>query len=150
MSEKVDLVRRLFKAVEERDLQAVLDCYDERIEIHEAESLPYGGVYRGHHGAVEHATAWAEAWGPLQTPEEYGLDPIILESDGDMLGVVFRHRAVDRERGARLESPEVGIYETRGGKIVRSQMFHADSAAVARFLEGARGSRTPGGPGPTA
>jgi uncharacterized protein len=139
MSERADVVRRLFTAVEERDLETILDCYDEQIEIHEAESLPYGGTYRGHDGALEHATAWAEAWGPLQTPDEYRLDPTFLDGEGDTVGVVFRHRAVDR-RGDRLDGPEVGIYEIRGGKVVRSRMFHADSAAVAGFLERARGS----------
>lgn len=140
MSEKVDVVRRLFKAVEERDLQALLDCYDEDVEIHEAESLPYGGVYRGHDGVVEHAAAWTKAWGPLQTPEEHRLDATFLDGEGDTVGATFRHRAVDRNRGEHLDGPEVGIYEVRGGKVVRSQMFHADSAAVARFLEEARGS----------
>jgi ketosteroid isomerase-like protein len=135
MSEKVDLVRQLFRAVEVRDLQGVLDCYDERIEINEAESLPYGGVYRGHAGAVEHARAWIEAWGPLQTPAEYRLDPSFLEDEGDTVAAIFRHRAVDPVRGERLDVPEVGVYVIRAGKIVRSQMFHADSAAVARFWE---------------
>lgn len=144
MSANVELVRRLFKAVEERDLQAVLDCYDERVEIHEAESLPYGGVHRGHVGAVEHAAGWTEAWGPLQTPAEYRYDASFLEGEGDTIVALFRHRAVDRERGERLDGPEVGVYEIRGEKIVRSQMFHADSAAVARFLENARSAGTRG------
>ena len=60
MSQDVELVRRLFNAVEDRDLEALLDCYDAAIEIHEADSLPYGGVYRGHEGARAHAAAWLE------------------------------------------------------------------------------------------
>ena len=37
----------------------------------------------------------------------------------------------------RTQQPglRVGVYDIRGDKIVRSQMFHADSAAVARFLK---------------
>jgi hypothetical protein len=34
-----------------------------------------------------------------------------------------------------LDGPEVGIYQIRDGKIARSQMFHANSAGVARILE---------------
>jgi ketosteroid isomerase-like protein len=138
MSENGDLVRQLFTAVEERDLQAILDCYDENIEIHEADSLPYGGVHRGHEGAMQHAAGWLEAWGALQTPEEYSMNATFMEGDGDTVGAVFRHRAVDPERGERFDGAEVGIYEIRAGKIVRSQMFHADSAAVLGFLERAR------------
>jgi hypothetical protein len=74
MSEQVDVVRRLFKAVEERDLQGLLDCYDERVEIHEAASLPDGGVYHGRDGAVQHAMGFLAAWGTHQGDAEQRLD----------------------------------------------------------------------------
>jgi uncharacterized protein len=50
------------RAVEERDLEGVLAAYDSEVEIHEADSLPYGGVYRGHEGAVQHAAGYLQAW----------------------------------------------------------------------------------------
>jgi ketosteroid isomerase-like protein len=56
MSEKnLETVRRLFKAVEERDLAGVLAAYDEDVVIREAESLPYGGEFHGHEGGQRHA-----------------------------------------------------------------------------------------------
>jgi uncharacterized protein len=138
MSDNVDVVRRIFRAVEERDLQALLDCYDENIEIHEAESLPYGGVHRGHDGAIAHAAGWFDAWGDLQTADESRMEPLFLEGEDGTVGVVFRHRATD-PRGECLDDLEVSIYSIRAGKVMRSQMFHADSAAVVEFLERARG-----------
>jgi ketosteroid isomerase-like protein len=135
MPTNVEVVRRLFKAVEDRDLESLLDCYDAAIEIHEAESLPYGGVYRGHEGARAHAAAWLQAWGPLQTPAERRLDATFLAGDGDAVCALFRLRAVDPEGDRRLDAPEVGVYEIRDDRVVRSQMFHADSRAMARFLE---------------
>jgi ketosteroid isomerase-like protein len=138
MSENVDVARRVFRAVEERDLQALLDCYDEDIEIREAESLPYGGVYHGHDGAIAHAAGWFDAWGDLQTAEDSRLEPTFLEGEEGTVGVVFRHRASDPEHRSRLDGAEVGVYSIRDGKVVRSQMFHADSAAVVQFLERAR------------
>jgi uncharacterized protein len=139
MSDNVDVVRRIFRAVEERDLQALLDCYDENVEIREAESLPYGGVYRGHDGAIAHAAGWFDAWGDLQTADESRLEPTFLEGEEGTVGVVFRHRANDPEHDSRLDSTEVSIYSISAGRVVRSQMFHADSAAVVEFLERARG-----------
>ena len=47
MSDEVAVVRRLFAAVEDRDLQRMLACYADDVEIHEAEVLPYGGTWRG-------------------------------------------------------------------------------------------------------
>lgn len=42
--QNVEIVKRLFDAVERRDLAGVLAIYDSQIVIREAESLPYGGM----------------------------------------------------------------------------------------------------------
>ena len=47
---------------------------------------------------------------------------------------LFRHRAVDVAGGTFFDAAEVGIYKVRQGRVVHSQMFHADSGAVVRFL----------------
>jgi ketosteroid isomerase-like protein len=141
MSEPVEVVRRLFKAVEARDLQTMLDCYDEQVEINEADSLPYGGAYHGHDGAIEHAIGFLDAWDSLQGDAERKLDASFFASeDDDEVAVLFRHRALDQASGRRIDSPEVSLYEVRNGKVVRSRMFHADSAAVVQFLADVRPS----------
>ena len=133
----LEVVRRLFAAVEERDLEGVLACYSEDVEIHEADVLPYGGVWRGHDGAARHAAAFVEAWNPFQGSGETRLDARVWGDGAGTVSALFRHRAVDPARGEQLDAPEVSIYQLRDGRIVRSQMFHADSAAVARFLRDA-------------
>lgn len=135
MSRRVDVVRRLFAAVEARDLGAVLDCYGDRIEIHEMPSLPYGGVYRGRRGARDHAEAFVRAWGPFQRGRER-LEPSFAETDDERVVALFRHRALDEAGGARLDVEEVGIYEVRDGVIERSTMVHADPERLVRFLGG--------------
>jgi ketosteroid isomerase-like protein len=151
VSEKGDVVRRLFRAVEERQ-PYVLDCYAENIEIHEAESLPYGGVYRGHAGAQQHIAGWLGTWDRFQTDHERRLEAVFIDGEGDTVAAVFRHKAVDPDSGRRLDAPEVGIYQVRDGKVVRSQMFHADTAALLRFLaeteDPASRGRPPGRPDP--
>jgi ketosteroid isomerase-like protein len=37
--------------------------------------------------------------------------------------------------GERFESPVLGLYEVRDGKLARAQMFHYDTAAILAFLE---------------
>jgi uncharacterized protein len=133
-----DVVRRMFDAVQRRDLATLLECYDPDVEIHEAGCLPYGGVHRGHDGAREHAFAWFRAWGAHQPGEQARLDPSFLSGADGTVVVLFTHRAVDQHCGRRLAEPEVSVYRVREGRVVRSQMFHADSAAVAGFLEHVR------------
>jgi uncharacterized protein len=138
MSGEVDLVRRLFDAVERRDCDELLACYAEDVEITEAAGLPYGGTYRGRDGALAHALGFLAAWNSYQGPEELQLDPQFWGDGAGTVCVLFRHRAVDRVRGVRLDAPEVGIYQVRDRRVARSQMFHADSAAVAQFLHDSR------------
>ena len=131
----VDVVRRLFRAVEERDLEAMLACYADDVEIHEAESLPYGGVYRGREGAVAHAMAFLESWGRYQGAEEARLEARVIGDGSGTVAVSFWHKATGPRDDMVLREREVSIYEVRDGKVARSQMFHADVAKLNGFLE---------------
>ena len=134
MAEEIDVVRRLFEAVERRDRDGVLACYADNVQIHEADVLPYGGTYSGRDGALAHAVGFLAAWRAYQGPEELRLDATFWGNSSGTVCALFRHRAVDPASGTRLDAPEVGIYQVRDGRVLRSQMFHADSAALAQFL----------------
>jgi hypothetical protein len=45
--------------VQERDREALLALYHDEIEFHDAESLPYGGVFRGKRQARERLASHA-------------------------------------------------------------------------------------------
>ena len=142
MSDEVEVVRRLFAAVEDRDLDRLLACYAADVEIHEADGLPYGGIWRGRDGATAHAAGFLQAWAALQGPEEVPLAAQFWDDGAGTVCVLFRHRAANPLSGSRFDAPEVGIYQVRDEEVVRSQMFHADSEAVARFLrDNAHGRR---------
>jgi hypothetical protein len=133
--ENVEIIRHLFKAVEERDLAGYLAAYDPEIVIREAESLPYGGVYHGLEGAKQHAESAAQTWDNLQTSAERALDAVFLDA-GDYVVALWRQRGLVASSGRKLDLPAVSVYKMRGGKIVESQMFHADTFAILQFLEG--------------
>jgi ketosteroid isomerase-like protein len=139
MPDDVDAVRRLFAAVEKREFDSLLACYSGDIEINEAAVLPWGGVWRGPDGVAAHAAEFMRTWGALQGPQEARLDAQFFRDGEGTVCALFRHRAVDPVSGARFDAPEVGIYRIRNHRIVRSQMFHADSAAVVAFLSNAAG-----------
>ena len=129
--ENVEIVRRLFEAVERRDRTWVLGAYDENIVIREAASLPYGGEYRGTEGALEHAQDYRKVWDNLQTTSERELSPTFLDA-GDTVVVLWRQRAAIGER--KFDSSAASVYKLRNGKIVESEMFQ-DTAAILKFLE---------------
>jgi len=134
MPRDIAVVRRLFAAAEQRALDRVLACYSDDVEIAEAGSLPYGGVWRGRDGAIAHAESFMRTWSSFQGPAEVRLDARFWSDGTGSVCAVFRHRAVDTITRARVDSPEVGIYCVRDDRIVSSQMFHADSAALLDFL----------------
>jgi ketosteroid isomerase-like protein len=134
MSQNTDLVRRLFKAVEARDAEAAFACYDAEVEIQEAPSLPYGGVYYGPEGAANHASGYIQTWGAYQGEVERSLTPTILDVEQDQVLVLWRQRAVDPSNHETLDLPAASIYKVRGGRVIRSQMFQ-DTASIKRFLD---------------
>jgi ketosteroid isomerase-like protein len=126
------LVRQLFAAVEERDGAAVLDAYATGVVIREAPSLPYGGVYHGHDGALRHALAYTATWDHLQSAEDRKLLPQIRGHD-DRVVVTWHQKATARD-GRHLDVPVVDLIGLRDGKVASLEMFQQDTAAVLDFL----------------
>jgi uncharacterized protein len=138
----------VFRAIEERDAEALFDLYHENVELHDAPSLPYG--YEGVSGKdamreqLESTPekSWLGTWGPLQPTEaERRMDPRVVATRGTEVVIEYTTRAVSPD-GERFESPVLGLYEVRDGRFARAQMFHCDTAAILAFLEraGRRGT----------
>jgi ketosteroid isomerase-like protein len=138
--ENVEAVRRLFRAVEERDGGAYVAAGHPEVEIHEPASLPYGGEYHGLEGLRRHAAGWVQTWAPLQPGNERKLEAAFIDA-GDHVVARWRLRARVPDGDETLDMPMVGIYELSDGKLVGAQMFYSDTAAVLRFLKGAKQSR---------
>jgi uncharacterized protein len=127
-------VEALFEAVDRRDREGVTTGYDKNITIHDAASLPYGGDYRGHEGALHHGQGFRAAWDRFQPHEARGLDPRII-ADGDHVVVLWQHKLENPETGDRLDLPAISVYRMENAQIVDSRMFHFDTAALLRFLD---------------
>jgi uncharacterized protein len=133
--ENIEATRRLFKAVEERDVASVLAAYDPEIVIHDAASLPYGGVHYGLTGAKQHIEGAAQTWNPLQSDAERKMDALFLDA-GEYVVVLWRLKGLATSNGRTLDMPTVSVYKMRSGKIIESQMFYSDTVAIVQFLEG--------------
>lgn len=133
--QNIENIRRLFKAVEERDIAGVVAAYDPEIVISDAESLPYGGTYHGLEGARQHIEGAAQTWNHLQPLAARNMDAVFLDA-GDYVIVLWRLRGLDTNSDRKLDLPVVSVYKMRGGKIIESQMFYADTVAILQFLEG--------------
>src|SRR5215470_5884055 len=135
-------VRRMFEAAERRDAQALLSTYAEDIVITEAASLPYGGIYHGHHGAVRHASAYTATWDHLQSVGDRRMEPLIMQA-GDRVVVLWRQKATAAD-GRHLDLPVVDVIEVRNGKVGSLHMFPADTAKLLEFLRAGGPQAQPG------
>jgi ketosteroid isomerase-like protein len=131
-TENVQVIREVFRAIEERDLARLQELFEPDAEFHWAPSLPYG---RSAGLSSEHGPTWAETWIPLQPTEaERSMDLRIVSASDDEVVGLWRQRGVSAD-GTSLDVPVLALYEVRGGKLARAQMFYFDSAEVGAFLE---------------
>jgi len=125
--------RLLFEAVEHRNRDGIAAIYDQNIVINEAPSLPYGGEYQGHEGALRHGLGYRSAWDRFQRSSARGLAPQFI-AQGDHVVVLWRQKAENGETGEKIDLPAVSVYRFADGKIVDSRMFHFDTASLLKFL----------------
>lgn len=133
--ENLETVRRLFRAVENRNVAGVLGAYDPEIVICDAASLPYGGTHHGLEGAKQHLEGAAQTWNDLQPGDERKMDAVFLDA-GEHVIVLWRLKGRDASSGRTLNVPTVSVYRMQDSKIVESQMFYSDTVEIVLFLEG--------------
>ena len=141
MQTNADVVLAVFRAIEQRDREALFELCHDAVELHEAPSLPYGNEGIAGKEAMRDRldnapeTTWLGTWAPLQpTDTERRMDPRIVATAGDEVIVRYTTRAIAPD-GERFESLVVALYEVRDGKFARAQMFHYDTAGLLAFLE---------------
>ena len=141
----VEVMFEVFSAVERRDPQRVpgpqgmVALFHPDVEFHWPPPLPYGGTSRG--PKVE-GPNWGETWDALQPTEvERRMDPRVVAASEEEVVVLWRQRGVSLA-GDRIDTPVLGLYQLREGKVARAQMFYFDPAAVVSFLAKAKGQAT--------
>jgi uncharacterized protein len=143
MGSDAEVALGVIRAVHERDDERLMELFHDDVQLHDAASLPYGGVVEGKASIQEQIESapeetWLGTWGPVQPTEaERRMDPRVLSENNGEVVVLYHQRALAAD-GERFDSPVIGLYEVRDGKLARAQMFHYDTAAINAFLERAR------------
>jgi ketosteroid isomerase-like protein len=131
IQENVRVVLDIFSAIERRDERRLLELIHPELEIHWPPSLPYGGTSRTH---KHKGPTWEATWFPLQPTEaERRMDPRVVAASEDEVVVLWRQRGVT-PTGDRFDGEVLGLYQIRGEKLARAQMFYFDTAALVSFL----------------
>jgi ketosteroid isomerase-like protein len=135
-NENVEVVREVFRAIENRDGARLGALLDPEVEFLWAPSLPYGANV---HERPTDGPTWAGTWIPLQpTDAEQRMDMRVVAASNDEVVALWRQKGITPE-GHRFDGEVLALYRVRNGKLARAQMFHFDSAEVAAFLARAAG-----------
>jgi hypothetical protein len=129
----VDVVLQVFRSVEERNPQLAAEVYHDDLEFHWPRPLPYAGSSYGLQASLARRPGWAETWDRFQSDAERGLGARVVASSEDEVVVLWHQRGRD-QAGRRLDTPVLGLYQVRDGKLARAQMFYFDPLAAAEFL----------------
>jgi ketosteroid isomerase-like protein len=132
MSEQsVEVVKRAYAAFAEGDVPAVLGVFADDIEWHEAEGMPYGGVYRGGEAVLQNV------FGPIsQDVEGFAVTPKEFMAAGDTVAVVVSYTGTGKATGKPLDLPIVHVWDIQDGKAVRFRQF-ADTVKFADVVPAA-------------
>jgi ketosteroid isomerase-like protein len=128
--ENVEVVRRLYEAVERGDSSAVYALYDPDVEADFSES-PGGDlltaeplIYRGHDGIRRLGRDWGDAW----AEDKYELGELIDAGSCVIAAVTYRGRG----RGSGIEVTGTGypVWWIRQGKVVKVVWFRTRQEAI--------------------
>jgi ketosteroid isomerase-like protein len=120
-----DVVRSMFAAFADRDLEAMLALLDPAVEfLPVTANLTTGGVpYRGHAGIAQYMEDVADVWPRLRLyPDEF------RELENGV--VVALGRVVARGGGMILDRPTGWVIKMRGGKIVWMRVYGTPQEAL--------------------
>ena len=121
-----ELVRDVYQAFGRGDVPTVLGAMAADIEWHEAEGMPYGGVYHGGEAVVQNV------FGPImQDVSDFAVTPEEFIASGDTVAAVVRYTGTGKATGKKLDLPVVHVWKVRNGKIQQFRQF----IDTAKFLE---------------
>jgi ketosteroid isomerase-like protein len=123
--ENVELVKSLFVAFADRDLDAAASVLHPEVEIRPAiVGGPEGVVYRGLNGNRQFWTDVDAAW------LEFRIEPEEFRDLGDQILVLGRAFARAEGSGIALDEPAAWLAAVREGQIVRFRSFSNQQEAV--------------------
>jgi uncharacterized protein len=119
MSEQnVEFAKGVYAAFARGDVPAVLAGFADDIEWHEAEGMPYGGLYRGGDAVLQNV------FGPIATDVEgFAATPEEFVGSGDTVAVVVRYTGTGKVTGKTLDVPAVHVWDIHDGKLTRFRQF---------------------------
>jgi ketosteroid isomerase-like protein len=107
--DNVDVVRRLFSALDDNQFEEVAGFFDPEVEW-----SPTEGTFHGIEGVVKSFLEWMEPW------DEHTIDPEeFIESGDDRVLATIHLTGRGEQSGVEINQRFFQLYTLRGGRITR-------------------------------
>ncbi|MDG4791752.1 nuclear transport factor 2 family protein [Micromonospora sp. WMMD1102] len=107
------------------DFTPLAPFFSPDVVLHQAETLPYGGTWRGHEGLERFFLAMSRTWETLEMLEQHFL------ATTSPLVVLTQVHARARTTGRELDFPILQTVTVENGRISEIRPFYWDTAAIA-------------------
>ena len=121
------VVEAFYAALGRSDYDGAFDLLADDFALVQADSLPYGGAWRGPDGVRAFFKALFETWARFGSRETRYL------ADGDTV-VALSVAEGETKSGDPFEMPMTQVYTVRGGKLSEARPFYFDTAALNRAV----------------
>ena len=127
--ENIAIVKRFYRYLAEGDRDgAYANVFAEDCVLHEAPSLPYGGIYHGRETMKRTLAGVISGFDAFETEIRNYL------AGGDEVVVHLRIKGVGRVSRQPFDVPIMELWRIREGKVVELRPFLYDTAAIASIL----------------
>ena len=121
--ENVEVIRLMWDAFLEGDIQTALAFYDPDVEW-DGTNLPDGRVGHGHEAILDHIRRWAEQWEDWTVEVER-----IIDAGNDHVVLLMREKGRSKS-GLEMDERHAELYAVREGKVARRQGFSDPRVAL--------------------
>ncbi|RKT84530.1 hypothetical protein SAMN05421805_103464 [Saccharopolyspora antimicrobica] len=110
------------------DFEPLAEHFSSEVVLHQAEALPYGGIWRGHADLERFFAAMSGTWAVFEFVEQ---ELVATDEDTGTAVVLTQVRARSRATGRELEFPILQTITIRDDRIAEVRPFYWDTAAIA-------------------
>lgn len=121
-------VEMAFLNAETEDLEALAVAFHPDAVVHEPQSLPYAGDWRGFAGVGALFRRMREVWSNI------GVDGLEAVRTGDTVFMTCTLRLTARRSGEAISQPFAEVLRFRDGRLIDGLPFYHDTGALAAVL----------------
>ncbi len=124
----VDIIKRLYQAFAEGDLDSIAALLDPCVEWIESDGIPYGGVFQGYEAVFNGVFAKIGAeWDNFTAHVDQFIDA------GDIVVTLGTDSGICKATGKQMIAPTASIWTLKDGKVIKFRQY-IDTLAVVNAI----------------